>query len=228
MDPPPLSGSGTGRGLEGIRERMAALDGTATWGLLADGPVAGGCRRPDPPSFPLPDARCWWFRGLRASRTRNNGRLEAGRVRNTRPCDLGGGAVSRDALAGGHRRDEVLATALGGDEYREPGVVRHGQLRRARQLHRLPEPHRRRAPPRGPERRARRAPARTRTSRARSPGKPDRPRDSACRWIGLTSPDTDAYAPAEVLGQPPPGHGRADRRRPGARRAGRLGAAAPG
>ena len=37
IGPAPLSGSGTGRGLEGIRERMAALGGTATWGLMADG-----------------------------------------------------------------------------------------------------------------------------------------------------------------------------------------------
>ena len=37
VGPAPLSGSGTGRGLEGIRERMAALGGTATWGLMADG-----------------------------------------------------------------------------------------------------------------------------------------------------------------------------------------------
>ena len=35
--PAPLSGSGSGRGLEGIRERMSGLGGTATWGLLADG-----------------------------------------------------------------------------------------------------------------------------------------------------------------------------------------------
>jgi len=31
IGPAPLSDSGTGRGLEGIRERMAALGGTATW-----------------------------------------------------------------------------------------------------------------------------------------------------------------------------------------------------
>ena len=37
IGPAPLSDSGTGRGLEGIRVRMAALGGTATWGLMADG-----------------------------------------------------------------------------------------------------------------------------------------------------------------------------------------------
>ena len=37
IGPAPLSASGSGHGLEGIRERMAALGGTATWGHLADG-----------------------------------------------------------------------------------------------------------------------------------------------------------------------------------------------
>jgi glucose-6-phosphate-specific signal transduction histidine kinase len=37
IGPASLSGSGTGRGLEDIRERMTALGGTATWGLMADG-----------------------------------------------------------------------------------------------------------------------------------------------------------------------------------------------
>ena len=37
VGPAPLSGSGSGRGLEGIRERMASLGGTASWGADPDG-----------------------------------------------------------------------------------------------------------------------------------------------------------------------------------------------
>ena len=35
--PAPMSASGTGQGLRGLRDRMAALGGTATWGTAADG-----------------------------------------------------------------------------------------------------------------------------------------------------------------------------------------------
>ena len=84
-----------------------------------------------------------------------------------------------EALSRGHRRDEVLAAALGGDEDRQPGVVRHGQLSWCWAASPASGTTPSTTPPREPERRARRAPARTRTSRARSPGRTRTPEPTA-------------------------------------------------
>jgi signal transduction histidine kinase len=62
IGPAPLSASGSGHALEGVRERMAALGGTATWGHLADGRWSVAIAAPiRPPSaaaaHPLPTSR---------------------------------------------------------------------------------------------------------------------------------------------------------------------------
>ena len=120
IGPAPLSASGSGHGLEGIRERMAALGGTATWGHLADGRWSVAIAAPiRPPSaaaahpLRLPDSRCCEFPGPPGSETDDNARPEAGRVRKTRRRDLGGGAVPQEAGRGARSRDGLRRRGAG-------------------------------------------------------------------------------------------------------------------
>ncbi len=74
--PAPLSASGAGRGLDGIRERMTALGGDATWGPLPHGrwvvAVTAPIAPPTAPAEPLPASRLTLLPVFRPRRPRNS------------------------------------------------------------------------------------------------------------------------------------------------------------
>jgi signal transduction histidine kinase len=79
----PLSASGAQRGLDGIRERMAALGGTATWGLMADGrwlvAVAAPTRSVTMHPSPAPRDRTQMLPGFPSRTPQNRQTSESGR-----------------------------------------------------------------------------------------------------------------------------------------------------